>query len=119
MGIHDPMKEAGDGAIAGADYHEPATDDEASATYDDTGRGGCTVAGILSSESAGIPATPAKPGETLQVGCERSLGAPIMGRDAPLGFGYFSLQPGDRLSLRLAVRTGDLAHPEPADFHRP
>src|SRR5258708_39349098 len=45
MGIHDPMKEAGDGAIAGADYHEPATDDEASATHNDTGRGGGAVAG--------------------------------------------------------------------------
>jgi hypothetical protein len=42
-----------------------------------------------------------------------------MGRDAPLGFGYFSLQPGDRLVFRLAARIGGLANPEPANFHRP
>jgi hypothetical protein len=55
----------------------------------------------------------------LQVGCERALGAPFMGRDASFGFGYFSLQPGDRLMLRLAARIGDLANPESGDFHRP
>jgi hypothetical protein len=41
-----------------------------------------------------------------------------MGSDASLGFRYLSLQPGYRLSLRLAGRTGDFANPEPGNFHR-
>ena len=53
----------------------------------------------------------------MQVGCERALGAPFMDRDASLGFGDFSLQPGDRLVF-MAVRIGDLANPESGDFHR-
>jgi hypothetical protein len=41
-----------------------------------------------------------------------------MGSDASLGLRYLSLQPGYRLSLRLAGRTGDFANPEPGNFHR-
>jgi hypothetical protein len=73
----------------------------------------------LSRQTAAIPTAPAQPGETLQIGRQWSLGVPVIGGDASLGFSDFSLQPGDCLVLFMAVRTGDLADPESGDFDCP
>src|SRR6202048_794087 len=65
--------------------------------------------------ATGVPTAPAHASETLKVRCERSLGSPLMGSDASLGFHDLSLQLGYG-SLRLTARTGDIAHPKPSDF---
>jgi hypothetical protein len=82
------------------------------------GRPAENFAGILSRQAAGVPVAPAHASETLKIGCERPLGSPLMGSDTSLGLRYLSLQPGYRLSLRLAGRTGDFANPETGNFHR-
>ena len=42
----------------------------------------------------GVPTAPANAGETLNVRSDRTLGSPLMGSDASLGFHDLSLQGG-------------------------
>jgi hypothetical protein len=65
--------------------------------------------------AVGVPAAPAHASETPQVRCDRSLGSPLMGKDAALGFCDLSFQIGDAF-FGLAGRTGGLANGKPGGF---